>query len=386
MPCPICGDDCRCAPAARIVAKSKFKLEHQAECSILIDPESYDASEQEFAASLETVSAKPRFVVEPEDSNIMLESQAPSIPLETRSQPSLLVSPEPADSASRWKEELAAKLNHYRARRTPKQPRFPSLQLKFETEPTGQAPIESPAQPVLTQQAIPVESQQPSAQLNTASARLRVTDSGENSARILEFPRIAIAPPRRMEELADPVLDRPRILEVPDAAPPEPALGGITIGPVERIELKPSEFEVPLQAASLSRRSAATALDAVVVASSVVCFAYIFQSMTPTALTATQSAAAAAGFFGFFWAAYHFLLLVYCGTTLGLRLTRMQLRHFDGKPVLRNTRRWRAVTAVLSAACLGLGYAWCLLDEDQLCWHDRITRTYVSPQSACAEN
>jgi hypothetical protein len=386
MPCPICGDDCRCAPTTRSVTKSKFEIGPEADSAILIDPEAYDASEQEFDASLEQVSAKPRFVVEPEGSSLPVEVQVPSITPEAPAEPPWLASPEPAIRESLWKEELAAKLNHYRARRSPKQPRFPSLQLKFENELTRQAPFESPAQPVLTQQAIPVESQERPAQLKTAAARPRVTDSGENSARILEFPRIVIAPPRRVDELADPVLDRPRILEVSDTAPPEPALGGITIGPMERIEQKLSEFEVPLQAASLSRRSTATALDAVVVASSVVLFADIIQAMTPTALTASQSAAAAAGFFAVFWAAYHFLLLVCCGTTLGLRLTRMQLRHFDGKPVLRNTRCWRAVTAVLSAACLGLGYAWCLLDEDQLCWHDRITRTYVSPQSACAEN
>jgi uncharacterized RDD family membrane protein YckC len=84
--------------------------------------------------------------------------------------------------------------------------------------------------------------------------------------------------------------------------------------------------------------------------------------------------------FGALWIAYHFALLIHCGTTLGLRLTRMQLRRFDGKPVSRRIRRWRALAAAMSAAALGLGYAWCLLDEDQLCWHDRITRTYVSPQ------
>ena len=380
MPCHVCGDVCRCVPAVRAASKTKFEIEPEDDSSILIDPEAFDASEQEFAASLDRAVTKPRFVVEPDDSIVTVESQVPSITLAAPAEPALPASPEPVASESLWKEELAAKLNHYRARRSPKQPRFPSLQLKFETEPTRQAPIESPVQPVLTQQAIPVESQEPPTQLKTALARPRGTDSGENSARILEFPRIAIAPPRRVDELADPVLDRPRILEVPDAAPSEPALGGITIGPVEKIEPRPSEFEVHLQAASLTRRSVATALDAVVVASSVVLFTDIFQSMTPTALTSAQFAAAAAAFFGVFWAAYHFLLLVYCGTTLGLCLTRMQLRHFDGKTVLRNKRRWRAVTAVLSAACLGLGYAWCLLDEDQLCWHDRITRTYVSPQ------
>jgi hypothetical protein len=32
---------------------------------------------------------------------------------------------------------------------------------------------------------------------------------------------------------------------------------------------------------------------------------------------------------------------------------------------------------MLSTFPLGLGIVWALLDEDTLCWHDRITRTYV---------
>ena len=32
----------------------------------------------------------------------------------------------------------------------------------------------------------------------------------------------------------------------------------------------------------------------------------------------------------------------------------------------------------LSALSLGLGFLWCLLDEDMLCWHDRMTRTYLT--------
>ena len=36
------------------------------------------------------------------------------------------------------------------------------------------------------------------------------------------------------------------------------------------------------------------------------------------------------------------------------------------------------VGVCLSAASIGLGYAWCMLDEDQLCWHDRITRTHLA--------
>ena len=31
---------------------------------------------------------------------------------------------------------------------------------------------------------------------------------------------------------------------------------------------------------------------------------------------------------------------------------------------------------ILSAVSLGLGFAWAFFDEDTLCWHDRMTRTY----------
>jgi uncharacterized RDD family membrane protein YckC len=347
--------------------KTKFEVEPESPTPVLIDPEAYDASEQQFAVSVEETAPKARFIVEQEpETALITDAPPPAVSAEAP----LVLSAEPAESEDLWRQELAAKLNHYRARRSTKEPRFPSLQLRFESEPPArQAPVEPPPQAVLTQQAIPVEA---------PPKKVRLAES-DSSARILSFPRLAMAPPRRVDELADPILDRPRILEVPDSPQPPPALGGILIGPVEKPEVKPSEFEVPLQAASLSRRAVATGLDAVVVIAGVVLFADIFQVVATLALPTMQVLVAASVLFGVLWAGYHFLLLILCGTTLGLRLTRMQLRSFDGKPVRRHTRRWRALTTALSTACLGMGYAWCLLDEDQLCWHDRITRTYVSP-------
>jgi len=38
------------------------------------------------------------------------------------------------------------------------------------------------------------------------------------------------------------------------------------------------------------------------------------------------------------------------------------------------------LASFLSAVSLGLGYLWCLLDQDGLCWHDGITRTYVQSE------
>jgi uncharacterized RDD family membrane protein YckC len=70
------------------------------------------------------------------------------------------------------------------------------------------------------------------------------------------------------------------------------------------------------------------------------------------------------------------------GSTPGLKLAKLELSQFDGRPVPRSLRRWRVLASVLSGLSLGLGYAWCFLDEDELCWHDRITHTYMAPKAA----
>jgi uncharacterized RDD family membrane protein YckC len=78
------------------------------------------------------------------------------------------------------------------------------------------------------------------------------------------------------------------------------------------------------------------------------------------------------------WAAYQYLLMVYSGSTLGLRALRLQVRRFDGNPANRKLRRARLLCSLLSAVSLGLGYAWHFLDEDGLCWHERVTKTHIA--------
>ena len=90
----------------------------------------------------------------------------------------------------------------------------------------------------------------------------------------------------------------------------------------------------------------------------------------------------AAGVPALFWAAYQYLLIVYAANTPGLSLTGLKLARFDGTATSRSLRRWRVLAAWLSAVSLGMGYLWLFLDEDVLCWHDRITHTYLAPRTA----
>jgi uncharacterized RDD family membrane protein YckC len=140
-------------------------------------------------------------------------------------------------------------------------------------------------------------------------------------------------------------------------------------------------MEIPLQTSRISRRLLAVGIDAMVVVSALCLFAYIFFRITNTIPPLKQFAEIAALIFGTFWGGYQYLLLTYSGTTPGLWLAKLRVSRFDGEPIPRQARRRRVFASIfLSGLSLGLGYAWCLLDEDQLCWHDRITRTHLAPK------
>lgn len=397
----------------------------------LVDPAGYDAGEQQFAASLQSKAARPpRFVVEgneeslqirPADApaavgdatpapqkNALAEDLGPSpdvVSAPTRQAESGVETPtesvaskalfqtellETQDSEA-WRREVAARVTKYRARRRTHAPRYPSLQLRFdapETSPGVQAGKGQPAANLIANRlavatqdvlaAVPHEIQTAPPAADAAPA-----DITETSAKILEFPRSMAAPPPLLDELAESVFDCPRILEVPDLLPPPPALGGMLI---EATEESPKEkrrgFELPLQSAPMSRRILAAAIDGLLVVLAFTVFAYVSFRIAAVVPPLRQSLGISAMLMGVFWTAYKYALLVHVGTTPGLKLAKLQLSRFDGRPVPETIRRWRVLASVLSGLSLALGYAWCFLDEDRLCWHDRITHTYMAPKAA----
>jgi uncharacterized RDD family membrane protein YckC len=287
---------------------------------------------------------------------------------------------------SPWRQEVAARLKKYRERRRPQAPRYPSLRLRFDpVHPVWtRGSVEASVPP--SRQSIAEDKQESDLTTAPKSASLQQEPPvqrvvAETTAKIIEFPR-SFDPPAPFDELAEPVLDRPRILEVPEIVPPAPALGGILI---EAADEEPSErrpgFEIPLQAAPMMRRITAGGVDLLILGIALGSFGYIFLRIAKIIPPLPQAAAWAMLLTGVFWIAYQYLFLVHAGTTPGLKITKLRLSRFDGKPVPRAIRRWRVLASVLSGLSLGLGFAWCMLDEDQLCWHDRITHTYMAPLS-----
>ena len=292
---------------------------------------------------------------------------------------------------SAWRDELSAKLNRYRARRKAPPPRYPSLKLPFgplESSARETAP-EAPVFESIANHALALDEVHPAPYteephipefcVETAPTRHATSHVG---AKIIEFPRFAWGPPPPPpDQLAEPVMERPRILEVPEVAPPPPALGGILVEPAQKQELeKRPGIDIPLQSAPLRLRLLASLVDGIVIALASTLFGFIFWKVTSIRPPRLQTIALGGCIACILWSAYQYLLIVYSGTTPGLRAARLELTRFDGSLTRRSLRRWRVLASYLSFASLGMGYAWLFLDEDALCWHDRITHTYLAPR------
>ncbi len=149
------------------------------------------------------------------------------------------------------------------------------------------------------------------------------------------------------------------------------------------VEKRPG-IDIPLQSAPLARRVLAAAVDGLIVAAASALFGFIFWKVAAVRPPRIQILGLAAGVPCLFWVAYQYLLLVYSASTPGLRLAGLELARFDGTRTNRCLRRWRVLGSCLSAISLGMGYAWVFLDEDALCWHDRITHTFLAPKRSAA--
>ena len=379
MPCPLCGDICRCSSDSQATASSRWLADDVADHDALLA--AAPTHDETGTPCADAPSLTPAAEASAPNSNSNGEDGD---------------QPAPEDPAV-WRQEVAARLNRYQSRRKPRPPRYPSLQLHFEEE-----------SPTPTRKDIPAESptfpdRMPAS--NQALALDRFADGAEDHApqmtaaphdvepgspitaaatgKLIEFPRSWTPSPAPFDELAEPIIDRgrPRILEAPEFVPPAPALGGITIETVERPEAeKRPGIDIPLQSAPLGRRIFSAAVDGVIISAACTLFACIFWKLAAIRPPRLEIIGLAASLSALFWAVYQYLLLVYSGTTPGLRLARLELTRFDGSPAGRRLRRWRVLASFLSAASLGMGYAWVFLDEDSLCWHDRITHTYLAPK------
>jgi uncharacterized RDD family membrane protein YckC len=386
MPCSLCGEICRCSSEKQSTPAPRWRA----------DPDNPKAEHPATMPKLHEAS-------EPNPS-LASEVALPS-----------LAGAAPGEDSSAWRQEVAVRLNRYQSRRKPRPPRYPSLRLRFQggnPDLAKGASTESStfSQVLLSNQALarqvfaaaaPAAMPDPlslqGAQFIEGSPALPSADEidpgasavlaraiaapvpASVTAKIIEFPRSWTPPPVPLDELAEPVTTHPRILEAPEIVPPPPALGGITIEPAQAPELeKRPGIDIPLQSGPVARRLLSALIDTVIIAGAGALFAFIFWKLTAIRPPRLQMMGFLAGLSGLLWAAYQYLLVVHAGTTPGLGLAGLELTRFDGSPANRRLRRWRVLASYVSAISLGMGYGWVFLDEDALCWHDRITHTYLA--------
>jgi uncharacterized RDD family membrane protein YckC len=202
---------------------------------------------------------------------------------------------------------------------------------------------------------------------------------------LIVFPRPTLEPPLlpqpSRDELAEPVGHRPRILEVPEDI--MPATQG-SLFPEIRLDAdepdscagREPEIEVPLQVAPVSARLTAALTDGVLVLAAGALFGAIACRALPEVPHTKPFWMVMAGVTVLLWAVYQHLFLLYAGRTVGMSMRGIHLSTFDGRAPEWAERRRRTLFILLSFASVNLGFLWALVDEDTLCWHDRLSQTF----------
>jgi uncharacterized RDD family membrane protein YckC len=82
---------------------------------------------------------------------------------------------------------------------------------------------------------------------------------------------------------------------------------------------------------------------------------------------------------------YFALFTIFGGTTPGMMMRGLQVLSFSGDTPTPRQMLLRSVGYMISAGTFFLGFLWAMWDEDELTWHDRLSRTYLSAAQTLAD-
>jgi uncharacterized RDD family membrane protein YckC len=97
------------------------------------------------------------------------------------------------------------------------------------------------------------------------------------------------------------------------------------------------------------------------------------------------SAAVCVATFAVVYMQYFALFTIFGGTTPGMMLRGLQVVSFSGETPTPRQMILRSVGYMLSAGTFFLGFLWAMWDSDELTWHDRLSRTYLSVEQTLPE-
>ena len=82
---------------------------------------------------------------------------------------------------------------------------------------------------------------------------------------------------------------------------------------------------------------------------------------------------------------YFVLFTIFGGTTPGMMMRGLQVMSFTGEAPTARQMVLRSAGYLVSAGTFFLGFLWAMWDSDELTWHDRLSRTYLSAEQTLPE-
>ena len=114
-------------------------------------------------------------------------------------------------------------------------------------------------------------------------------------------------------------------------------------------------------------------------------FLMLFGSLGGQLTASKLDAAVYTTTFAIVYLQYFALFTIFGGTTPGMMMRSLQVVSFSGEPPTPRQMLLRSAGYMLSAGTFFLGFLWVMWDEDELTWHDRLSRTHLSAAETFAE-
>jgi uncharacterized RDD family membrane protein YckC len=245
-----------------------------------------------------------------------------------------------------WRGELAQRLEAYRTRRRKVAPNLAQSQFLFE-EPHGKSPS-----PTTAAVAEPPAAAEDDFSFSIAIGR-------PSKKRVLEDSRMVID-----VSLPADAETQSQILAAADDVPPQAGLYPV---------------------ASIDDRRLAALIDLACLLFAYGGFLMLFGSLGGQFTLSKLTAAVYSTTFAIVYLQYFALFTIFGGTTPGMMMRNLQVTSFSGEPPTPRQMLLRSAGYILSAGTFFLGFLWAMWDEDQLTWHDRLSRTYLSPAETFAD-
>jgi uncharacterized RDD family membrane protein YckC len=278
------------------------------------------------------------------------------------------VSPPEHDEPYAWRSELANRLEAYRLRRRKVSPNAAQTQLPF-AEPV----VAKRAVAAATSQAATVPVAERPALVITEALSTSSSSESPYEARDDDFAfTIAIGRIASHPHTADGRM----MIDVSNSSD---AFGD------ETRELTERAHAGLYPVAPLGDRQLAGIIDAACLLFAFGGFVALFGSLGGQLTLSKMNAAVYLAALSVVYFQYFALFTVFGATTPGMMFRGLQVMSFSGEPPTPRQMLLRSAGYMLSAGTCFVGFLWALWDEDQLTWHDRLSKTYLSSAQTYAE-